>query len=148
MDDDAIAIAIATVLQAVTPPTGALAIRWASHLLTDDGTPPRPALEILPPEETIEWLPSRQVRSTTDWRCQLIFDSGADLPRRMSQLYGWRKAIRTQLATRIQLGLPNIETALLVGMSPPEDEFGQQLIDALELQIRVVYRGPVSTMSA
>lgn len=148
MNDTTLATAIATRLQAVTPPTGESAIRWASHLLLDGATPPFPALEILPPEEDIEWLPSRQMRSTTEWTAQLLFDSSSDLPRRMASLYAWRTAIRAQLAGQIQLGVAGVELALLTGMRTPEDEFGQQLIDVLELSIRVQVRESVSSMSA
>lgn len=148
MDDAAIATAIAARLQAVAPPAGQSAIRWASHELTDDGTPPRPALEILPPTEELEWLPGRQMRSDMDWTVQLLLDSGADLPRRMAALYAWRTAIRTQLAGQIQLGVSGVELALLTGIRSPEDEFGQQLVDALELSIRVIVREAVPSTSA
>jgi hypothetical protein len=148
MDDAAIALAIAARLQAVTPPSGQSAIAWASHELLDSGTPPFPALELLPPEESIEWLPARQMRSTSEWTAQLLLDSGAELPVRMAALYAWRTAIRTQLAGQIQLGIAGVELAFLVGMRSPEDEFGQQLIDALELSIRVVVREVVPSISA
>ena len=148
MNDATIAAAIATRLSAVTPPTGEVAIRWASHLLLDSETPPFPAIEILPPEEDIEWLPGKQMRSTTEWTVQMLFDSAADLPRRMASIYAWRTAIRTQLAGQIQLGVSGVELALLTGMRSPEDEFGQQLIDVLELTIVTRVREVVATLSA
>lgn len=148
MDDAAIAVAIATRLQAVTPPTGETAIRWASHELVDDATPPRPALEILPPIEQIEWLPAKQMRVVQTWTVQLLLDSAADLPRRMRSLYAWRTAIRTQLAGKIQLGISGVEAAYVREIGSPEDELGQQLIDILELSIEVTVREVVSTISA
>ena len=148
LDDAALATAIAARLQAVTPPADERAIAWASHELLDSGTPPRPALELLPPEESIEWLPGRQLRSTMDWRAQLLFDSGGTLERRMRALYAWRRAIREQLAGSIQLGIAGLEGAYLVGIGSPEDEFGQQLVDALELRITTIVRTPVASMSA
>lgn len=154
MDDAAIAAAIAARLQAVTPPailagtTNGRAIQHASHELDDSGTPPRPALEILPPEEQIEWLPARQMRSTTEWTAQLLLDSGGTLATRMRALYAWRTAIRTQLAGSIQLGISGVELCLLTGLRSPEDELGQQLVDALELSITCVVREPVASLSA
>ena len=148
MNDAAIAAAIAARLQAVTPPAGEVAFRWAGHLLLDAEAPPLPALEILPPTEDIEWLPSRQMRSTMTWTVQLLMDSAADLPRRMASLYAWRTAMRTQLAGQIQLGVAGMELALLTGMRSPEDEFGQALIDVLELTIETRVREVVSTLSA
>lgn len=151
LDDAALATAICARLQAVTPPAyppDLRAIQWASHELLDSGTPPRPALELLPPTEDIEWLPGRQLRSTMSWRAQLLFDSGGTLENRMRALYAWRKAIREQLAGSIQLGIDGLEGAYLVGMTSPEDEFGQQLVDALELQITTTVRTPIASMSA
>ena len=148
MNDATVAAAIAARLSAVTPPSGESAIRWAGYLLLDAESPPAPSLEILPPSEDIEWLPGRQMRSTTDWTVQLLLDSAADLPRRMASLYAWRTAIRTQLAGQIQLGIAGVELALLTGMRSPEDEFGRQLIDVLELSITVRIREVVATLSA
>jgi hypothetical protein len=41
-----------------------------------------------------------------------------------------------------------MELALLTGMRSPEDEFGQQLIDVLELTIETRVREVVATLSA
>lgn len=147
LDYAAIASAIGTRLQAVTPPTGEPAIKVATATALGPAVN-LPALFIFPPDEDLEWLPARQVRSSQTWEAELYLSAAGDLPTRMARVYAWRNAIVLQLAGQIQLGLTGIEGAYLRRLAAPELENDDRVLDGLALTIEVVYRAPVSTLSA
>jgi hypothetical protein len=142
MDDTALATAIWTRLQAVTPPAGEDAIRWAGHTLMAQAPASRPAVEVMPPPETISWGPGGRMASTMTWTVNVLLGQAADLPRRMDSVYRWRTALRTQLAGQIQLGVPGVVQALLTGMRVDTGTDGEEIV--LVLTVLMTFREAVA----
>jgi len=139
MDYEAIAAALETRFTGVTPPSGERAPKAVDDPPNSVGWTPLIVVD-LPPDEDIEWGPSKLRYSDQLWTVWALFAQEGDFPRRKRRLAKWQKALLNQVAAQIQLGLAYVDKAEIRRIAPEQPDWAEIPYDGLRISILIQTR--------